>query len=96
MHPVKQILPVEELARDERFEKIKIEEVIFDPRQASAGVSCGPRLRRGRDSCHRDQGGDENCDQPPTMPGHAVDRVVGDLSPVSHPSVWGGRPNPSH
>jgi uncharacterized ferritin-like protein (DUF455 family) len=34
--PVKQILPVEELARDERFEKIKIEEVIFDPRQASA------------------------------------------------------------
>ena len=31
---MKQILPVEELARDERFEKIKIEEVIFDPRGA--------------------------------------------------------------
>jgi uncharacterized ferritin-like protein (DUF455 family) len=33
---VKQILPVEELARDERFEKIKIEEVVFDPRNAAA------------------------------------------------------------
>ena len=32
---MKQILPVEELARDSRFEKIKIEEVIFDPRGAS-------------------------------------------------------------
>ena len=32
---MKQILPVEELARDARFEKIKIEEVIFDPRGAA-------------------------------------------------------------
>jgi uncharacterized ferritin-like protein (DUF455 family) len=31
---VKQILPVEELARDERFERIKIEELVFDPRNA--------------------------------------------------------------
>jgi uncharacterized ferritin-like protein (DUF455 family) len=31
---MKRILPVEELARDERFEKIKIEEVVFDPRNA--------------------------------------------------------------
>ena len=33
---MKQILPVEELARDERFEKMKVEELIFDPRNASA------------------------------------------------------------
>src|SRR5437016_331984 len=33
---MKRILPVDELARDERFERIKIEDVIFDPRQASA------------------------------------------------------------
>jgi uncharacterized ferritin-like protein (DUF455 family) len=31
---VKQILPVEELARDERFMKMKVEELIFDPRNA--------------------------------------------------------------
>ena len=29
---MKRILPVEELARDDRFEKIRIEEVVFDPR----------------------------------------------------------------
>ena len=33
---MKRILPVDELARDERFERIKIEDVIFDPRNASA------------------------------------------------------------
>src|SRR5215212_3900357 len=33
---MKRILPVEELARDERFERIRIEEVVFDPRNASA------------------------------------------------------------
>jgi uncharacterized ferritin-like protein (DUF455 family) len=33
---MKRILPVDELARDGRFERIKIEDVIFDPRQASA------------------------------------------------------------
>src|SRR5215207_6630813 len=32
---MKRILPVEELARDERFERIRIEEVVFDPRNAS-------------------------------------------------------------
>jgi uncharacterized ferritin-like protein (DUF455 family) len=32
---VKKILPVEELARDDRFEKVKIEDVIFDPRNAT-------------------------------------------------------------
>src|SRR3989454_5636746 len=32
---MKRILPVDELARDERFERIKIEDVIFDPRNAS-------------------------------------------------------------
>ena len=31
---MKRILPVEELARDERFERIKIEDVVFDPRNA--------------------------------------------------------------
>src|SRR2546426_11772306 len=31
---MKRILPVEELARDERFVRIKIEEVVFDPRNA--------------------------------------------------------------
>src|SRR4051794_7047003 len=33
---MKRILPVDELARDERFERIKIEDVVFDPRNASA------------------------------------------------------------
>ena len=33
---MKRILPVDELARDERFERIKIEDVIFDPRNASS------------------------------------------------------------
>src|SRR4051812_16703913 len=33
---MKRMLPVDELARDERFERIKIEDVIFDPRNASA------------------------------------------------------------
>ena len=32
---MKRILPVEELARDERFERIRIEEAIFDPRNAN-------------------------------------------------------------
>ena len=32
---MKRILPVDELARDERFSRIKIEDVIFDPRNAS-------------------------------------------------------------
>src|SRR5256885_5511483 len=31
---MKRILPVEELARDERFVRIKIEDVVFDPRNA--------------------------------------------------------------
>ncbi|HUF32749.1 MAG TPA: DUF455 family protein [Acidimicrobiales bacterium] len=38
---MKQILPVEELARDERFERTKIEERIFDPRNANV-----PRAKR--------------------------------------------------
>jgi uncharacterized ferritin-like protein (DUF455 family) len=33
---VKRILPVDELARDERFERIKIEDVVFDPRNAAS------------------------------------------------------------
>jgi uncharacterized ferritin-like protein (DUF455 family) len=33
---MKRILPVDELARDGRFERIKIEDVVFDPRNASA------------------------------------------------------------
>jgi uncharacterized ferritin-like protein (DUF455 family) len=32
---MKRILPVDELARDERFERIKIEDVIFDPRNST-------------------------------------------------------------
>jgi uncharacterized ferritin-like protein (DUF455 family) len=32
---MKRILPVDELARDERFERIRIEEVVFDPRNAA-------------------------------------------------------------
>ncbi len=32
---MKRSLPVEELARDERFERIKIEDVVFDPRNAN-------------------------------------------------------------
>jgi uncharacterized ferritin-like protein (DUF455 family) len=34
---MKKILPVEELARDERFARIRIEDVIFDPRNATSG-----------------------------------------------------------
>ena len=41
---MKKILPVEELARDERFHKIRIEDVVFDPRNA---VPQGDRSRRG-------------------------------------------------
>ncbi|MEY2588244.1 MAG: hypothetical protein QOJ67_228 [Acidimicrobiaceae bacterium] len=33
---MKRILPVDELARDERFERIKIEDVVFDPRNATS------------------------------------------------------------
>ena len=33
---MKQLLPVEELARDERFQRVKIEDVVFDPRNATA------------------------------------------------------------
>ena len=33
---MKRMLPVDELARDERFERIRIEDVVFDPRNASA------------------------------------------------------------
>ena len=32
---MKRMLPVEELARDERFQHMRIEEVVFDPRNAS-------------------------------------------------------------
>ena len=32
---MKRILPVDELARDERFERIRIEDVVFDPRNAT-------------------------------------------------------------
>src|SRR6476619_1137418 len=32
---MKRMLPVDELARDERFERIKIEDVVFDPRNAT-------------------------------------------------------------
>jgi uncharacterized ferritin-like protein (DUF455 family) len=32
---MKRILPVEELARDERFQRIRIEDVVFDPRNAA-------------------------------------------------------------
>ena len=45
---MKRILPVDELARDERFERIKIEDVIFDPRNATA------RQNGGRNGFQRD------------------------------------------
>jgi uncharacterized ferritin-like protein (DUF455 family) len=32
---MKQIFPVEELARDERFQRVKIEEIVLDPRNAT-------------------------------------------------------------
>jgi uncharacterized ferritin-like protein (DUF455 family) len=38
---MKKILPVEQLARDERFDRVKIEELVFDPRNANV-----PRTRR--------------------------------------------------
>ena len=38
---MKRMLPVEELARDERFERIRIEEQIFDPRRAHVDRSRG-------------------------------------------------------
>src|SRR5918992_2516414 len=33
---MKRILPVDELARDARFERIRIEDVVFDPRNPTA------------------------------------------------------------
>jgi uncharacterized ferritin-like protein (DUF455 family) len=45
---MKRILPVDELARDARFERIKIEDVIFDPRNAAT------RQNGGRNGFHRD------------------------------------------
>jgi len=41
---MKRILPVDELARDERFARINIEEVVFDPRNA---VAAQDRKRNG-------------------------------------------------
>jgi uncharacterized ferritin-like protein (DUF455 family) len=38
---MKRILPVDELARDERFERIKIEDVVFDPRNAAVRANGG-------------------------------------------------------
>ena len=43
---MKRILPVEELARDERFQHIRIEEVVFDPRNASRGGARSTRWPR--------------------------------------------------
>src|SRR5688572_8423552 len=34
---MKRMLTVDDLARDERFERIRIEEVVFDPRRSNAG-----------------------------------------------------------
>src|SRR5262245_66238702 len=34
---MKRMLAVDDLARDERFERIRIEEVVFDPRRSAAG-----------------------------------------------------------
>ena len=45
---MKRILPVDELARDARFERIKIEDVIFDPRNAAT------RQNGARNGFHRD------------------------------------------
>jgi uncharacterized ferritin-like protein (DUF455 family) len=42
--PVKRILPVDELARDERFERIKVEDVVFDPRNANVPRGRGSGL----------------------------------------------------
>src|SRR5207253_10400742 len=43
--PMKRILPVEELARDERFVRIKIEDVVFDPRNAVRAEAPRNQLR---------------------------------------------------
>src|SRR6266545_7125678 len=42
---MKRILPVEELARDERFVRIKIEDVVFDPRNAARAEAPRNQLR---------------------------------------------------
>ena len=42
---MKRILPVEELARDERFVRIKIEDVVFDPRNAVRAEAPRNQLR---------------------------------------------------
>ena len=42
---MKRILPVEELARDERFVRIKIEDVVFDPRNAARADAPRNRLK---------------------------------------------------
>jgi uncharacterized ferritin-like protein (DUF455 family) len=43
---MKRMLPVEELARDERFERMRIEEQIFDPRRAHVDRSEGAGVLR--------------------------------------------------
>ena len=52
---MKRILPVDELARDERFERIKIEDVIFDARNASAKEQRSRRGERRNRVDHADQ-----------------------------------------
>jgi len=41
---MKRILPVDELARDERFERIRVEDVVFDPRNANVPRGRGSGL----------------------------------------------------
>ena len=42
---MKRMLAVDDLARDERFERIRIEEVVFDPRSASPPAGQGAAFR---------------------------------------------------
>ena len=52
---MKRILPVEELARDERFQRIRIEEVVFEYEPVAAAYSysqtLGIRQSKGRNRC---------------------------------------------
>jgi uncharacterized ferritin-like protein (DUF455 family) len=67
---VKRILPVDELARDERFERIKIEDVVFDPRNATSFEKAKERAQGFRP---------ENADAPDAARGLMHGIFVGEI-----------------
>ena len=59
----------------------------LDPRHIGAGVSRGPRHRPGRDPRRRDQGRDDDREQPCPTLRHSRDRLFRRMPPIAHSSV---------